>query len=213
MYRRIVTGTLIGLGLLVTASVFRTAACAQSIHYPRNVERQHRHSGPRHGGYSFHAGVSPGFFYPGYPWLVGPYGFPSFSYSVYAPGYYGAYGVQYNSALNEANYWLPPVYAPAELMYGPKANNRFWGIETPVVPAPVAETPSSEFCVALSLRRRLRRTFARATMPREHGARDSSTLAMHCFASNDFTRHCNVTNLPLKQHPTCPPPTFDKGTH
>ena len=145
MRGRTETTTLIAAGLLVTASVFLSDACAQSVHYPRNVESHRRHPVSRHEGYRFHAGIGAGFLFPGYPWLGGPYvGFPSFSYSIYAPGYYGAYGVEYNSALNQANYWLPPVYAPAELMYGPQANNRFWGIETPVAPAPVADAAGSE---------------------------------------------------------------------
>jgi tetratricopeptide (TPR) repeat protein len=109
---------------------------AQSIHYPRNVGHSrnvghhYRNAGRRNiGNYSFYAAIGPGCFNP----CFGYGGFPI--WGVY-PGYFGAYGVQYNSATNDANYWLPPVYAPAELMYGPKANARFFGVENPVANPP-----------------------------------------------------------------------------
>jgi tetratricopeptide (TPR) repeat protein len=113
-------------GFVLALSVFTGNLLAQHVHYPRDVAHHYRNAGRRHiGNYSFYAGFGPGCFSP-------YFGFGAFPMWGVYPGYFGAYGVHYNSATNNADYWLPPLYAPAELMYGPKANARFFGIENTV---------------------------------------------------------------------------------
>jgi tetratricopeptide (TPR) repeat protein len=59
---------------------------------------------------------SSGYPYSGYPYY-GPYG--------YGNGY--PYGTYYNPGSGYLSYYLPPVYQPAELAYGPQAMQRFAG--------------------------------------------------------------------------------------
>jgi tetratricopeptide (TPR) repeat protein len=89
------------------------------------------------GSYSFSFGVSPGYFggyrsfylSPGYPAFYPgvvppPYGYDSYYYGASSP-----YGIYYNPRANYADYYLPPLYAPAELNYGPQAMKQFMGLD------------------------------------------------------------------------------------
>lgn len=84
-----------------------------------------------------------------------PYG--GFSYSgsfpvpraydpyVYGRSYYGyvePYGTYYNPQSGYVDHYLPPIYYPGELMYGPQAVRRFFGLDraAPVLP-PVGVAP------------------------------------------------------------------------
>lgn len=112
-----------------------------------------RHAGD-HSGYRYRypgRGSSVSLYLGVGPRFVAPYGCGyGYPYSSWNYGYYSPYGVFYDSATNRAQYYLPPVYAPAELNYGPLANERFFGIRrTPVAPpartvVPPAEAPAKE---------------------------------------------------------------------
>jgi tetratricopeptide (TPR) repeat protein len=118
--------SLVVVAFVLGLSIGARDLVAQNVHYPRDVAHHHRGAGRGFGGnHGFYAGFGPGCFNPYFGFGAIPI------WGVY-PGYLGVYGVHYNSATNEADYWLPPVYAPAELMYGPRANARFFGVEYPV---------------------------------------------------------------------------------
>lgn len=66
-------------------------------------------------------------------------------YSTLPAPYWNPYGIYYNPNSQAINYYLPPTFMPAELMYGPQAMDRFLGIQRPppmaapaAIPAPVA---------------------------------------------------------------------------
>ncbi len=75
--------------------------------------------------------------------VLGPPIWPMFGPNVwFGPGYFGGWGpagIYFNPATNFAEYYLPPVYAPAELAYGPLATERFLGVarDPIVMPGPV----------------------------------------------------------------------------
>ncbi len=94
-----------------------------------------------------------------------PYGFSSFSYFngpwvgnpndyLWSSGYggncfYGSYnsfnlspyGVYYSPRYNSVDYYLPPVYYPAELAYGPLAVKQFMGVDRNFGLAPLRADP------------------------------------------------------------------------
>jgi tetratricopeptide (TPR) repeat protein len=51
-----------------------------------------------------------------------------YPYSCYS--YWEPYGIYYNPSLNYTQYYLPPTYIPAELLYGPQAVARFLGVQS-----------------------------------------------------------------------------------
>jgi hypothetical protein len=100
---------------------------------------------PDHGGHPRPG--SPGcepsgqYHYRGVPWY--PHGYQPYGYPGYGYGWYGPTGIYYNPGMNQLEYWLPPVYAPAELAYGPLAAARFFGYSGYVIPParPVQSSP------------------------------------------------------------------------
>ena len=119
--------------------------------HPRSaVSPHHAHGGNRQIGSRPNAVRLPGYYWPGYRSIgfyvgVGPAYVYSrvLSYGTYNPGlsygYWGPTGVYFDSASNYAEYYLPPIYAPAELAYGPRAVERFLGVRSdaagPIPPA------------------------------------------------------------------------------
>ncbi len=102
-----------------------------------NVPHGHSHGGIGMGAYrfgsyrSFNFGVGyPSYFNYGYT----PYGFDSCYYS-------SPYGTYYNPQANYVEYYLPPVYFPAELAYGPQAMKRFMGLPSDVGTRPLISGP------------------------------------------------------------------------
>ena len=106
------------------------------------------HRGPVYAGYgwprhrssvSFYAGIGPGVYFSS------PYAYPYLP-AAWSYGYAEPTGIYYNPAMNHVEYYLPPVYAPAELTYGPLAMERFLGLrrEAAVAPRP-AEVPPEAF--------------------------------------------------------------------
>lgn len=81
-----------------------------------------------YGGYGLSYG-SP--YYSGYGYL--PYGSNSFAY-----GYASPYGTYYAPSSNYVEYYLPPVYYPAELAYGPQAVKQFMGLDRNFALGPLA---------------------------------------------------------------------------
>lgn len=101
---------------------------------------------PEHGGQRNNSSVNmffgwgPGFGFA--PWVeLVPYGgmwnYGWAPYSYYGYGY-GPTAVFFNPLTNSTEYFLPPVFAPAELNFGPAAANRFLGFppDVPMAPAP-----------------------------------------------------------------------------
>lgn len=120
---------------------------------------------PQYGGQRNHSSVNMFFGWgPGFgfvPWVeLVPYGgMWNYGWAPYSYYGYGATGLYFNPLTNTTEYYLPPVYAPAELNYGPAAANRFLGLppEVPMAPAPDAaaavepddeDTPSPEAIVS-----------------------------------------------------------------
>ncbi len=98
---------------------------------------QHGYGWPRqHGGVDFYFGVGPGYYWP-----------PVYGYPYYYPRWGGSYGtgIYFDPATNTAEYYLPPIYSPAELNYGPLAVERFLGIRRNpiVVPRPADVAPDA----------------------------------------------------------------------
>jgi tetratricopeptide (TPR) repeat protein len=99
----------------------------------------HYHRHDHHGGnFSFRGYSSYRPYYNNwsgnvYLGIGAPYGYSSFSYyngPLYGGyGYGGIYGANYYPSLNYVDYYLPPVYYPAELAYGPLAMNQFLGVD------------------------------------------------------------------------------------
>jgi hypothetical protein len=80
--------------------------------------------------------VSPGHSarWSGWPYAVYGGGFRpyrSFAWGTpYVEGWYGSpYGIYYNPGAGQVEYYLPPVFAPAELGFGPQAVKRFLGLD------------------------------------------------------------------------------------
>lgn len=85
-----------------------------------------------HGNRGIHFGVGPGYYAPyyGYPYYGPGWGYPGYPYGT---------GIYYDPTTNRAEYYLPPVYVPGELMFGPLATERFLGIRRdPLVVPPGA---------------------------------------------------------------------------
>jgi Tfp pilus assembly protein PilF len=93
---------------------------------------RHGYGWPRqHSGVDFYLGVGPGYYRP--PVYGHPYYYPRWGYG------YGT-GIYFDPATNTAEYYLPPIYSPAELNYGPLAIERFLGIRrNPIVMPPSAD--------------------------------------------------------------------------
>jgi tetratricopeptide (TPR) repeat protein len=102
-------------------------------------------------GHCWGGGFRGGFFSVGYgfpacgyvyrPRLFGCYGYPlggAFCYEAYHP-----YGIYYSTRCGYADYYLPPVFAPAELLYGPRAVKTFLGIPDAGAPL-VVRRPEEE---------------------------------------------------------------------
>lgn len=86
---------------------------------------------PRYGSshsFSFGYGVPHRSFHysSGYPYHYGPRYYGRYGYGL-GYGYTSPYGIYYNPGANYLDYYLPPIYAPAELAYGPQAMQRFVG--------------------------------------------------------------------------------------
>jgi tetratricopeptide (TPR) repeat protein len=89
----------------------------------------------RHGHHHWHgwSGISLGVGYGPWGGYYGP-GFVGGYYGgcyPYGPGYYdiySPYGIYYAPSYGYSQYYLPPVFAPAELLYGPRAVKQFLGI-------------------------------------------------------------------------------------
>lgn len=121
---------------ILAATLFLLVACSPAL-------ARHPHCGWG-GGYGGYSGFGGGFYsntcYAGFnsPWIgyrncgwggCGPcyYGYPAYNtfyYNSY-PYAYGAFDPYYNA----------PVFAPAEVLYGPAAARRFFGMAEPTVPA------------------------------------------------------------------------------
>ncbi len=109
-------------------------AAVVAVFFVADVARaDHKLFGRKHGHGSFSYGVSPGYFggyrgfylspyYPGV--LPPPYGDDSYYFSSPSP-----YGIYYNPQANYVDYYLPPLYAPAELNFGPQAMKQFMGLD------------------------------------------------------------------------------------
>ncbi len=109
------------------------------------VEHNARHS-MRHGfgrpahrsSFNFYVGAAPAYFYS----PVISYGsyYPSWDYS-----YWGPTGIYYDPTSHYSEYYLPPIYQPAELNYGPQAVERFLGVRRPppVVARPAVAVPDA----------------------------------------------------------------------
>jgi len=66
----------------------------------------------------------------GYPRVSYGYSYPSIGYGYQGCGYgFSPYGVAYSPRTNSTNYYLPPIYQPAELNYGPGAVKQFMGVD------------------------------------------------------------------------------------
>ncbi len=109
-------------------------------------ESQHPQKGPlrpgygrphQHGSISFFVGAAPGYFY--WPMYGGGVYDPTLHYT-----YFGPAGIYYDPAASYAGYYTPPVYAPAELAYGPLAVERFLGVRRDLVPIPPLAPPAAE---------------------------------------------------------------------
>lgn len=133
------------LVLLATLAMFVSSAPAAADHLKQGLKHNHWHLGGGSLSFAFRPrlavhrsfGVSVG--YPSYSAGYGGYSDPYFY------GYSNPYGIYYNPQSNYAEYYLPPLYVPPELMYGPQAMDRFLGIRRapnpiivvePAVPAP-----------------------------------------------------------------------------
>ncbi len=107
-------------------------------------EPQHSPRGPMRRGYGWphrssinlFVGAAPGnFFWPMFG--VGAY-YPAFDFP-----YWGPTGIYLDSAAVYGEYYLPPVFTPAELAYGPLAVERFLGVRRDGVVAPPAIPPAA----------------------------------------------------------------------
>lgn len=100
------------------------------------VQADHGHHCGGWGGVSFSVGCQPYFGYNLRPRLYGAYYGGCYPYG--AASYYGEYnpyGIYYSPNYGYySDYYLPPVFAPAELLYGPRAVQQFLGtIDRPLV--------------------------------------------------------------------------------
>lgn len=96
----------------------------------------HGHGGFR--GYSFYRPYFNNWSSSVYLGVGSPYGYSSFGYfngPVYGFGYnpylydYAPYGTYYSPRTNYVDYYLSPIYQPAELAYGPQAMKQFMGLD------------------------------------------------------------------------------------
>lgn len=86
-------------------------------------------------GYCGWGGISLGGYGYGYGYGYRPRLYRNFYYGndyyPYGPSFYGGYephGIYYSPYDGYSSYYLPPVFAPAELLYGPRAVKQFLGI-------------------------------------------------------------------------------------
>ncbi len=91
-----------------------------------------------------------------YPWFR--YAYPGVRYGTFDP-----YRIYYNQNTGRTEYFLPPIYMPGELAYGPRALERFLGWPTgTTVPAPLraasGSTKLSAPTDAASIRARMRKS-------------------------------------------------------
>ncbi len=108
------------------------------VHQAGGQAGTHHHGGRGSGlVYSWQNGLShvspwgygclPGSTYPAWNAYHGVFG---------VPGY--GYGITYDPATQAVQYQLPPVVVPGELLYGPQAVQRFFGVATGPAVAPAA---------------------------------------------------------------------------
>lgn len=100
---------------------------------------RHQYGGQRsHSSVNMFFGWGPGFGVV--PWVeLVPYGgLWNYGWGPYPYYGYGATGLYFNPLTNTTEYYLPPVFAPAEWNYGPAAANRLLGLppNVPMAPAP-----------------------------------------------------------------------------
>jgi len=89
-----------------------------------SVHRSHSHfSFSIRGVPSYHRSFSYSFGYP-HSYSGHWHGYDSFGYNYGSP-----YGTYYVPRSNYVEYYLPPVYFPAELAYGPQAVKQFFGLD------------------------------------------------------------------------------------
>lgn len=82
----------------------------------------HHHHRHNHGSLSFSFGLPS---YRSFSYSAGyPYGYSNNYYRYPDP-----HGTYYNPRSNQVEYYLPPVYYPAELAYGPQAMKQFMGVD------------------------------------------------------------------------------------
>jgi len=62
-----------------------------------------------------------------------------YGYTNYYDGGGWPHGIYYRSRTNEVTYFLPPIYAPAEIAYGPQAMKQFMGVDRNFGLAPLAD--------------------------------------------------------------------------
>ena len=121
--------------------------------YPVPGAYPHFAWGPPWGSFSLFIGPGVGSLSFGtsaraYPWSR--YAYPGFPYNTYDP-----YGIYYNPDTGQSEYWLPPVYMPPEIAYGPSAIQRFMGLP-PAVAASRATRPAAPD--AATIRDRVRKS-------------------------------------------------------
>ncbi len=145
----------LALALLAAAFVFLpNSPPARADHKFRGrLPMQAQHHGHLHGGITF-SRSSP-YLYGGYRSFSFSVGGPSFyrsSISLYDPycyGYSGLYGTYYNPQRNSVEYYLPPVYYPAELSYGPQALKQFLGLPRDFALEPLLKPPLDPAAIPL----------------------------------------------------------------
>jgi Tfp pilus assembly protein PilF len=104
-------------------------------HHHHGHHHHHHHGGFR--GYSFYRPYFNNWSGSVYLGIGGPYGYSSFGYyngPVYGFGYpyvynYAPYGTYCSPRTNYVDYYLSPIYQPAELAYGPQAMKQFLGLD------------------------------------------------------------------------------------
>lgn len=123
-------------------------ACLLVLLAPLSAQAGHGHCGlGGWSGISFGVGFGPGYGYSNWPRPYSSFYFGNGCHPFGGP-FYGAFdphGIYYSPYDGYSSYYLPPVFAPAELLYGPRAVKQFLGIaDRPQIlldDAPLAEEP------------------------------------------------------------------------
>jgi len=74
-------------------------------------------------------------------WRYPVYGYHRSGYYPYYYDHVSPYGVYYEPRSNYVDYYLPPVYYPAELSYGPQAMKQFMGVDRTFGLGPLLDRP------------------------------------------------------------------------